>query len=286
MRKTLIYLWLILVCSQIGWAQKTDSAVNEVVAAEKAFAAMAASQNTRAAFLEFAARDGLVFSTKPENAQEYWTKHAEFPGLLAWSPAWADVSADGGLGYTTGAWEFRPKGKTDAPVAWGEYFTIWKKQPNGKWKFELDLGIEHSSAPLATDWQFPARSKSKNDGQSQTTWQDIELKFSETLRKERAAGVYRKLASENIRLLRDGKLPLTGKKSALAQIPEKDLTLRTRALGGTATADFIYSYGEYRQVHNGHNENGYFARVWKREPKGWRIALDLAHPVVPPPEAK
>ncbi len=284
MRKTLIFSWLILLCGQIVWAQKTDSALNEVVATEKAFAAAAADKGTRTAFLEFAASDGIVFSTKPENAREYWTKHPEYPGLLAWSPAWADVSADGNLGYTTGSWEFRPKGKTDAPVAWGDYFTIWKKQPDGKWKFELDLGISHPSSEISTTWKPSATAKKNNPAQSAAAWETVELKFSEILRTERASGVYQKLSSDNIHLLRDGYLPILGKKTALEQIPKENLTLKTRALGGGGGTDFVYSYGEYWQVQDGKNERGYFARVWKREPKGWRIALDVAHAL--PPDTK
>ena len=116
------------------------------------------------------------------------------------------------------------------------------------------------------------------------SWQDLELEFSETLRNKRAAGVYQKLAGENIRLLREGSLPITGKRNALEQIPKENLTLKTRALGGAGSENFVYSYGEYWQVRNGKNERGYFARVWKREPKGWRIALDVAHSL--PPDTK
>lgn len=279
MRKTLILGLLIWVCQLLVWAQRNDAALNQVVAAEKAFAAMAATNGTKPAFLEFAANDGVVFNTKPENAQEYWTKHAETTGLLAWAPAWADVSADGSLGFTTGGWEFRPKGKSDAPVAWGEYFTIWKKQPGGKWTFELDIGVDHAFAPLIADWRSPAPlpAPKKNSEQSAMSWQDAELKFSETLRTERANGVYQKLAAENVRLLRGGKLPITGKKAALEQFPKESLTLKTKALGGAATTDFIYTYGEYDQAQNGKNEKGFFVRVWKREPKGWRITVDVAY---------
>lgn len=283
MKRTLVFCLLIFVSYSGVWAQKNDSSLKDVVAAEKAFAAMAATGGTRAAFLEFAAPDGVVFGAKPENAREVWEKRQANQSLLAWAPAWADVSSDGSLGYTTGSWEFRPGGASDAPVAWGEYFTIWKKQSDGKWKFELDLGISHSSAALADDWKAPAPLKKNNFAQS-ATWQDVELKFSETLRNERAAGVYQKLSAENIHLLREGNLPIIGKKNALGQIPTENFTLKTRVLGGEAASDFIYTYGEYTWAKNGKNEKGFFARVWKREPRGWRITVDVAHPV--PPENK
>jgi hypothetical protein len=119
MKRALTFGWLILVMSSMICGQKNDSALNDVVMAEKAFAAMSSAKGTRQAFLEFAAPDAIVFGAKPENARDVWEKRQANQSLLAWSPAWADVSADGSLGYTTGSWEFRPKGATDAAVAWG-----------------------------------------------------------------------------------------------------------------------------------------------------------------------
>jgi ketosteroid isomerase-like protein len=281
MKKTLIFGLAVLVCSLVVWPQKNDSAVNEIATAEKAFAAMAAAKGTRAAFLEFAAPDAIVFDTKPENAREVWEKKLANQSLLAWAPTLADASADGSMGYTTGNWEFRPKGASDLPVAWGEYFTIWKKQLDGKWKFELDIGVSHDSAQFSTDWKSSAPVKKGANSQN-ATWQSVELDFSETLRTERANGVYQKLAADNIYLLRDGKLPIVGKKTALEQIiPKENFTLKTKVLGGGAASDFIYAYGQYASALNNKNETGFFVRVWKHEPQGWRIALDLAHPVLP-----
>jgi ketosteroid isomerase-like protein len=55
---------------------------------------------------------------------------------LSWEPVDAEVSSSGDLGYTWGNWRF------DAPdtVLHGNYFTVWKKQPDGSWKIALDGG--------------------------------------------------------------------------------------------------------------------------------------------------
>ena len=58
---------------------------------------------------------------------------------LTWKPIGADVSGD--LGYTYGTYEFRSKGKDGRPIVeYGKYTSIWKKQPDGKWKVVLDMG--------------------------------------------------------------------------------------------------------------------------------------------------
>ena len=60
---------------------------------------------------------------------------------LKWSPLKADVSKDGSLGYTYGNWIYTFKNKEGKEEkVYGNYVTIWKKQPNGKWKFVLDGG--------------------------------------------------------------------------------------------------------------------------------------------------
>ena len=60
---------------------------------------------------------------------------------LKWSPLKADVSNDGSLGYTYGNWIYTFKNKEGKEEnVYGNYVTIWKRQPNGKWKFVLDGG--------------------------------------------------------------------------------------------------------------------------------------------------
>ena len=140
MKTILPTLILAILLSSYISGQVQSASLKSVVEAENSFADAAAKDGTRAAFLQFAADDGLVFSDKPENAQENWKKRPTNASLLSWRPSWADASASGDLGYTTGTCAFS-RTKDEAPVAWGEYFTIWRKQPDASWKFALDLGI-------------------------------------------------------------------------------------------------------------------------------------------------
>ncbi|HRH46315.1 MAG TPA: hypothetical protein PKY82_32015, partial [Pyrinomonadaceae bacterium] len=64
MKITLAIFIFISAISQI-FAQ---SDLNKMVETEKAFAKMAAEKNTRAAFLEFSADDGIQFNPNPVNS--------------------------------------------------------------------------------------------------------------------------------------------------------------------------------------------------------------------------
>src|SRR5262249_61494303 len=91
-----------------------------------------------AAFAAAFTPDGVVFDPTPTNAR---AKHGGKPraeAVLQWAPAWAAVSSAGDLGFTSGPWEYRAHG---AKGATGRFFTAWRKQADGSWKVEADLGV-------------------------------------------------------------------------------------------------------------------------------------------------
>ena len=120
---------------------------DDVVAAERAFAADATARGARAAFLEVLADDSVVLSPGPRSGRAVWEARADLAGKLEWAPAVAEVAAAGDLAYTSGPWRFTPK-DADKPSAWGEFLTIWRKQADGHWKVLLDHGIGHGEVPF------------------------------------------------------------------------------------------------------------------------------------------
>jgi ketosteroid isomerase-like protein len=45
------------------------------------------------------------------------------------------------LGFTVGEYTLTGRGPTGAAVQrFGKYLTVWKRQPNGSWKFAVDGG--------------------------------------------------------------------------------------------------------------------------------------------------
>lgn len=269
------------------YAQKNSVAVEEIVAAENAFADFAVAKGTRAAFLEFAADEGLNYEGAFKNAKESWKKRSgNSPVLIDWRPAWADAAATGDIGYTTGPWSLHPKGAGSDPTLWGEYFTVWKKQPNGGWKWVIDVGVIHQKTEVPKNsWQSP-RSFGKIISTTATadSWRKVENDFSASLAKNGLLKSYEKYLAEEVRLLRFGSFPLQGKKAALDFLSNKKTTIKTSILGGESIADFAYVYGEYEATADGKTEKGHFVRVWKLSPKGWQIAADIELPPQPPPQ--
>jgi ketosteroid isomerase-like protein len=119
----------------------------DMVAAERAFAADASARNTREAFLAAYDPDGIAFSPGPANAHRVWTARAPNKNRLEWAPEVAEIAASGELGYTSGPWRFTKEGD-EQPSAFGHFFTIWRKNDQGKWKVLVDHGIGHNEVPF------------------------------------------------------------------------------------------------------------------------------------------
>lgn len=250
--------------------------LNRMVETEKAFAQMAAEKNTRAAFLEFSAADGIMFSPTAVNAKTLWTGREANSSLLAWTPAFADISSNGVLGYTTGPWELRPKGKDDAPTSFGHFVTLWQKQPDGNFKWVLDIGISHSQVPLTTNWTSPndAQSTSENRGSAA----DTSTQFFETAEKIGLEKAYKMFLADDARVYRDGKIPFTNKKNALNEIKKNKQFIRfAKRSFFTSAADLAYISNTYTYFDksNKETEKGNFVQIWKFKQGRWQIVLDL-----------
>jgi ketosteroid isomerase-like protein len=129
--------------AQNGAARSPDlEAVHSLISAERAFAADAQTGTVQDAFLASIADDGVLFRPTASNGHE-WLIANPMPSdlMLDWRPTYADVSAAGDLGYTTGPWSSGRRGTP--PGAHGHFVTIWKRTGDGPWKFALDIGISH-----------------------------------------------------------------------------------------------------------------------------------------------
>lgn len=291
-----LFLMFVLLCFSATFGQtKTD--LQKLVETEIAFAKTAESKGTKAAFLEYLSDDAVIFRPEARNGKEFWQPQAETSALLSWSPAWADVSSDGKLGYTTGGWEYRPKGKTNSATAFGEYVTIWQKQDDGNYKAVLDIGISHEKPPAKTiKGQTPAKSaagqpnwKSPFDAgtgereiQSRITLNTLTDIFSKPYMSD---SLFRYMAADAI-ILREGKMPFIGKTPAFLELEKVDKNFPPDSylnFDGNISQKFgnmMYSYGVYKLTHKDKSVSKWnFMQIWKFRDDRWQIVLDIFAPV-------
>jgi ketosteroid isomerase-like protein len=127
----------------------------EVAAMEDAFCAMAKEKGLNAAFSYFAAPDVAFVDTDPRKfrgpAAVQERMGPDQPGVaLTWSAYYTDVSDDGTLGYNYGRYDYRRTGPDGKEIVRGGWFlTIWKRQPDGTWRYVMDNGAPDRPAPPA-----------------------------------------------------------------------------------------------------------------------------------------
>ncbi|MFN6964100.1 MAG: DUF4440 domain-containing protein [Pyrinomonadaceae bacterium] len=271
-------LFLILIVAAAAAAQRP---VEQMVAAERAFAQAAAESGTRTAFLKFMSPDAVGFFPERSPARAYWSARPESASLLAWAPNFADISSNGILGYTTGNWEFRPKGKGDEPVAFGHFVTIWLRQPSGEFRWVLDIGVDHARPErYSTDIETApgeTAAASQRIGAADRANRFFVVAASQGVKK-----AYSEFAAKDVRVFREGAFPFTGKKQLLdlAGREKRSFAVAKRMVFFEAD-DLAYVTNRYSFAPNGKaaGESGNFLQVWKFRNGRWEIVLDLFKPV-------
>jgi ketosteroid isomerase-like protein len=127
--------------------------VAKVRAADSVFSDLADRMGTAYAFSNNAAPDGVLFGPTqlvigPKAVDEYF-KSQPAGTSLTWRPVYGAVAASGDLGFTIGESIRTARGPSGAAVQrFGKYITVWRKQPDGSWKFVVDGG---NATPAKSD---------------------------------------------------------------------------------------------------------------------------------------
>lgn len=109
-----------------------------IVDMEGHFAAASREKGARTAFLEFLADESIVLQPGPVWGRAAWETADELAGTLDWAPDWAELAADGALGFATGPWLLTPT--AEGPPVEGRYLTVWRRGSAG-WRVVFDGGF-------------------------------------------------------------------------------------------------------------------------------------------------
>jgi ketosteroid isomerase-like protein len=139
---------LLLTLLQTGCDQdnRCKRMANELLEIDREFARLSVEKGANESFLAYI-DEGCVLlrpNRTPvigrQKIQEMFSS-PDTSFTLNWEPLYADIAKSGDLGYTYGIYTVEmdsPEGNLVTKE--GTYVTIWKKSPDGKWKFVLDTG--------------------------------------------------------------------------------------------------------------------------------------------------
>jgi ketosteroid isomerase-like protein len=141
MKNTLIIVATLLLfsCSQPA---DTESIKQELINTDLAFSKLSLEKGKNHAFLNYIHDQGALIR---KNGLPYVGKSTldslqklrpDTAYTLKWKPLHADAAQSGEMGYTYGVWQLTTR---DTSLM-GTYFTVWKKDEKGNWKFILDGG--------------------------------------------------------------------------------------------------------------------------------------------------
>jgi ketosteroid isomerase-like protein len=259
-------LFLIAITASLhSFAQQPS---RSIVDAEKSFAAWSVKNGTRAAFLAFIDSNAILFNKDSfTNGRTLWEARENRPGILDWKPVVSEMSNGGDWGFTTGPWTFTKK-EGDTVAARGHFFTIWKKEPGGEWKFIFDCGAEGGTEPLSELYTFQSP---KRPG-TMAALMMAEREFAARMLTSPVAAHQQFLSVTSV-LVRNGQpVAITpgqqskwfrGLPAAIEGAPAGHLL--------SPAGDMALVYGTIRS--SGRQEP--YLRLWRNEPGGWRLAAEL-----------
>jgi ketosteroid isomerase-like protein len=270
-----------------------QAALDSLVAAEKAFARMAAEKGTRDAFLAFLADDALVFQPDPVNGKQAWKARQPSPALLSWYPVHSEVSLAGDLGFNTGPFDYREKAG-EKPVVFGQFATVWARQADGSWKALLDLGTATPEPPSqvapSISLTGPARVEETavpkvDAGAASAALLEADRAFAAATQEKGSPAAYEPLLTDDVRLVRASRQPALGREAARGLLAENPMPTTWEPLGGgvSRSGDLGYTYGFVKRHEDGPesawiNTSNYL-RVWRKEKDApWKLAFEVFSP--------
>jgi hypothetical protein len=280
----MVFFIIALALAGCAHTTRVDSmdAAQSIAAAETAFAAHSVRQDMRVAFIAAFADDGVFVRKGWVVAKEHFANTPAPAIVLDWRPQYVEAAASGEMGLSTGPWKLTSKAQPGALAAYGQFVTIWKREPGKPWKVAVDLGIGHA-APTLWDQPLVSVAVQGEAARGAAGIRGAEERFAADARAS-LRSAYAKHGSESLRFYRDAAAPVLGKAAAMASATMADeaLAWSIDRIETARSGDFGYARGSYAARANPAAVLGYFLRVWRVEAGEWRIALDVVNPAPKP----
>jgi len=146
MKKLILIFAISIMVVGCGTKMDTSNEKSVLMETDRAFSKMSAEKGIYEAFDYYMADDAVMYREGKhpfkgrETIRPILSKNPD--AKLTWEPTFADVAKSGEIGYTLGRWDFVMKDSAGIKnTGYGYYISVWKKQPDGSWKWVFDSGI-------------------------------------------------------------------------------------------------------------------------------------------------
>jgi len=249
--------------------------------AERAFAADGLAMGIKQSFLKHMDDNAVLFQPEPMNARQAISAQPDAPGpKLDWWPVWAGIARSGDLGFTTGPYAVNDLRR-------GHYFTVWKRQADGGWKWVYEGGVGSSSklapGPEVATALLPLSNVAIADppaAGAKVGEADAALNAAAA---EDVTTAYMAVLVCEARVQGSPAPPAQGCTNFKAELATRARSITFTTLGGEASAagDLAWTYGEADWTRDGKPGHGHYVRVWQARADGWRLVFDQLAPAPP-----
>jgi ketosteroid isomerase-like protein len=271
MLKTVLIASLLLAAPALA----AEPSPAEIEKAERAFAADGLALGIRDSFLAHMADDAIMFRPGPVSAKALYEKRpSSKTPKLEWWPQKVVIARSGDLGLSVGPSAVNGK-------RGGYYATIWRKGPDGQWKWIYDGGAEAdaASAPDASTpaIQGPTATKgSRSPAEALKAVRIAEDRLA-TAAGDDAAKAYRAVLASDAWLTGPGGTEALAPADLAARIGLRParMTIRMDGGGASAAGDFVWTHGTASWT--GPSEtpiDTHYMHVWQKRPEGWRLIFE------------
>jgi ketosteroid isomerase-like protein len=286
-------LLLTLACSVNTDQPDRISRLESLVAAEREFSALSATDGVRKAFLTNMVDSVVLFRPMVVVGKKVYEKASEVPGQLIWRPIVADVSLAGDMGFSTGPFQLRRNPSDSLPASVGFFLSVWRRGADQHWKVELDAGIRTPQYDTTTSIAY--LEQSVNTWTPLTKEDFLQVEHLLTLRehelsmlsqKNGAGAALRSCADRLIRIYREDMMPMIGEErlTRLVVFPNSEIHWNTYRAIISESGDRAYTYGEALIAGKDPAKFSY-VHLWKKDSSNqWKIILDFMIPI--PKEAE
>ncbi|HEV2083030.1 MAG TPA: hypothetical protein VGR32_11355 [Brevundimonas sp.] len=287
-----LVLTLALSLPSMAAAQMPDAA--PVIAAERAFAADGRALGIAGSFNKWAEPDGIVIAAgRAQRVSAVYPPEAvrdpQEP-LLEWWPNFAGIAASGDLGFTTG-------GVAVNGQRAGHYFTVWRRQADGSWRWVYDGGPASPSSDVAGPDADPVVLPASPVAPMPADMAVRSVRVNEEMLHMGASMAQKEVhltwLAPDARLYVARLPPATDPQAQAAALdawPHGFQFGPAENGGVSAHGDLVWGYGPARWEADGLARTGHWVRLWQRRPSEpgdrvgeWRIVVAYLIPAPPPP---
>lgn len=265
-----------------------ERALEEIIEVERRFADESIERGLKKSFLDFAARDGIIFRRGPVPAVATLSADPDDDprqAYLDWSPALAAISRSGDLGFSVGPWQWHDNAPPAGRPAdhWGYYCTVWKRQGDGSWRFVVDgAGAEIGAKPTRVKGgpverlPVPVSVAGVTEASAMREVAALEALIAKTAKRNLVEALSPHYSARAWVMGSDVEVVegAAGWTDELKRRPAQ-VVFRTMDGGASSAGDMVYFYGSVEKA--GKDEvlpGASFLHIWMREPGGWKMVFD------------